>query len=236
MGDELNPATASTSSDDPAASAAPASPPVLILTADQARSTPEYRALEQAHRQLGREKATVETSFGEFRTQAENDRQAAEAERRAALERQLRADLGEDGIAVYQEIAELSQSDPVAAASRLAALVRTSKGQTPADAAAAAAAGSTTEGDTVNANASASAAPPPPSQGVDGGAPLGQASTGEDTAGLIRDLEKTYAETVTRNQDMRSRNRVTMRDRATAMIAYLAAGYLKGGAKPKPSE
>lgn len=236
MGDEATESTtASTDAGSPAASAAPATPPVLILTADQARSTPEYRALEQAHRTLGREKATLETSFGEFRTEAENSRQAAEAQRREALERQLLDQLGADGVAVYQEIAELSQSDPVAAAGRLASLVRTAQGQTPPVPAATAATASTEgEAGTVTANAAASATPPPPSRGVDGGSPLGQASTGEDVNQIVSDLEKTYTDTVARNQDMRSRNRVTMRDRSKAMIAFLGASYLKGGAKPKP--
>lgn len=235
MGDELDPTAASTSGSDPAAPAAPAAPPVLTLTPDQVRSTPEYRALELRHRQLGREKGEVETSFATFRTEAENTRQAAEAERRTALERQLRDSIGEDGVAAYQEIAELSQSDPMAAAMRVAELMGQSKGQTPTVPAAAAAATTTTEGEQVGSQANASATPPPPSSGVDGGAPLGQASTGEDMGQIVRDLEKGFSDVVTRNQDMRSRNRVTMRDRATAMIGYLGAAYLKAGAKPKPN-
>lgn len=236
MGDELNPAATGTADDGaPAASAAPPAPAVLTLTPEQVRATPEYRALEAQHRRLGREKAQTEEAFSTFRSDAETARQAAEAERQAALERQLRDQLGEDGVTVYQEIAELSQSDPVAAALRVAELVRTSKGQTPAVPAAAAAAATTpAEGQQVNANAQAAAVPPPPSSGVDGGAPLGQASTGEDIDQIVRDLETTYSETVKRNQDMRSRNRVTMRDRATALISFLGASYLKGGAKPKP--
>lgn len=224
-----------TSPDDGAQADPPAPAPVVVLTPDQIRAHPEFQALLKQNRQLAREKGSVERQFADFRTEAAEAQQAAEAERQAALERQLREQLGEDGVAVYQEIAELSQSDPFAAALRIAELRKAPAGQTPVPAATGTPAAGEPEEDPVagNANAAASAAPPPPSQGLDGGAPLGQASTGEDVGQIIKDLESHYAATVARNQDMRSRNRVTMRDRASALIGYIGAAYLKAGAKPK---
>lgn len=225
MGDELEPNETTPAS--PAAPAAPAAPPVVVLSAEAARNTPEYRALEEAHRRMGAERARVEAELAQSRTAAEEARQAAEAQRVADFERQLTERLGEAGTAAYQEIAALSQSDPMAAAMRVAELVSQAQGQTPP--AAAAAPASPTEG----APAVANAAPPPPSSGVEGGAPLGQATTGEDVDQIISDLSKTYAEVVERNQNLGSRNRVTMRDRAKGMISFLGASYLKAGAKPK---
>ena len=209
----------------------PAPPPVLTLTPEQIRATPEFRALAQQNRVLAREKGTVESALAAQREEAETARQAAEAQRTAALEQQLGSLLGPDGQAAYAELAELSQSDPMAAALRVAELMAKAQGQTP-PAAPATAPASTTEGaGTVTANAAAT--PPPPSSGVDGGAPLGQASTGEDVDQIISDLQGRYAAVVERNQNLGTRNRVTMRDRASALISYLGAAYLKAGAKPK---
>lgn len=212
----------------------PAPPPVVSLTPEQIRATPEYQALLRSNRQLGRDKASSDAALATMRTEAEEARQAAEAQRTAALETQLQAILGSEGQAAYAELADLSQSDPMAAALRVAELMAQAKGQTP-PAQAPAAAGKPTTGEEVSdvaANASASA-PPPPSSGVDGGAPLGQASTGQSVDQIIADLTKTYSDTVARNQNLASRNRVTMRDRAAAMIAYIGGSYLKAGAKPK---
>ncbi len=76
-------------------------------------------------------------------------------------------------------------------------------------------------------------APPPPSGGINGDAPLGAASTQEDLGQVISGLEGGYNGVVERVQDPLTRNRVTMRDRATGFINYLGAAYLKAGAKPK---
>lgn len=208
----------------------PAAPATLSLTPEQVRSTPEFRALEKQNRTLARKAGAAEAAAAAARTDAETARQAAEAQATAALEQQLIAEIGPDGIAAYSEIAELAANDPVAAARRLAELVRQAQGQTPPATASAAVEQASEESGTV---ANASATPPPPNSGVDGGVPLGQASTGEDQAEIISGLTKNYTDVVARNQNPLTRNRVTMRDRASALISYLGVGYLKAGAKPK---
>lgn len=204
----------------------------LHLTPEAVRNSPEFKALEKQNRQLARQKGTAETAAAAARTEAENVRQAAEAERQAVLSQQLISTLGESGIAAYTEIAELSATDPVAAAQRLKALME-SAAQSAAPKAPEAPT-TTSEGTESNvANATSQRTPPPPSHGLDGGTPLSQGSTGEDQATVIAGLEKTYADVVARNQNFSQRNRVTMKDRANGFISYLGAAYLKSGAKPK---
>lgn len=208
--------------------------PALSMTSDAVRNSPEFQALAKQNRLLARQKGTAEAAAVAARSEAETARQAAEAERNAALVQQLTATLGADGIAAYNEIAELSATDPVAAAVRLAEFAKAGAGQTPpAQAPGATVTPAAQAGEGTVANAAQAQTPPPPSQGADGGQPLGMASTGEDQNAIIASLEKTYSDVVVRNQNFATRNRVTMKDRAAAMIAYVGAAYLKAGAKPR---
>lgn len=206
---------------DPVADAVAAVDAQLSQTPDAIRNTPEFRAVENklrsTARELGRSRAAEVTA----RAAAETARQAAEAERQAALEAQLHGILGDDGIAAYQEVADLGATDPVAAARRFAELMTKgaqNAGQKPVDPPATPTA---PEGAHVPAQT-----PPPPSGGVDANAPL-MTAQGEDIAALTAQLDERYAAAVKRNQDPVTRNRVTMRERGDAMIAYLGSAYLK---------
>lgn len=226
--DQLDPGASADPIDD-AIDAPPAANPALSLTPEAIRNSPEFRALASENRKLARQKGDAEKAAAAARTAAEEARQAAEAQQQAALETDIMAALGEDGVAVWGELADLSVSDPRAAARRFAEVMANARVQSPAPADPAAG------GDDAAAGGEGVPAqtPPPPSRGVDGGQPIGQAASGQDPQAIIAELEKGFVDVVDRVQDPITRNRVTMRDRAGAMMNFLAASYLKGGAEPR---
>lgn len=205
----------------------PPASPALQATVASVLDSPEYKELAKQNRQLardaGRDRATAEAA----RAEAERLRLAAEATQQAALEQQISDILGDDGVDAWNEIAELAGTDQVAAARRLKELMATASAQSVATppAAAGAAPGQQQEAPVDDTR---SAAQPPRS--VDGDAPL-TTPPGDEVNQLIGSLETTYADAVKRNQDPDQRNRMTMRDRAAALIAYVGASYLKQGAK-----
>lgn len=194
----------------------------LALTPEALRNTPEFRALEKAHRKTARQLGTANRQLSAVRTQAEADRQAAEAERQAALEAHIEATLGEDGVAAFQELAELSQTDPVAAATRFAELMANAQSAPPA-----ANGGEPTDTDPSQEALVNASVPPPPGGGVDGSAPLQPAPRQDEIEALTRPLDERYAQTVERNLSPLTRNRVTMRERAAALIGYVESAYIK---------
>lgn len=213
--------------DDGAATANPA----LSLTPEQIRNSPEYRALAKENRKLARQAGDANTAAAAARTAAEEARQAAEAQQQAALEADITGMLGEEGVALWGELATLSESDPRAAARRLAEALTAAGAQSAAAGGdGAAGEGGASAGDQ---GVPANTPPPPPGRGVDGSQPLGAAASGEDLNQVISALEKSYSDIVERVQDPLTRNRVTMRERATGFINYLGGAYLKAGAKPK---
>lgn len=214
---------------DDAIGAPPTANPALSLTPDAIRNSPEFRALERDNRKLARQAGDANKAAAAAREAAEEARQAAEAQQQAALEADIMSALGEDGVAVWSELADLSASDPRAAARRFAEVMAAGRVQSPPEGDPAAG------GDDAAAGGEGVPAqtPPPPSRGVDGGQPLGAAAAGEDPQAIIAGLEKGFVDVVDRVQDPITRNRVTMRERAGAMMNYLAASYLKGGASPR---
>lgn len=153
------------------------------------------------------------------RGEAETYRQAAEAERQAALDAQIGA-LDPAVIAAYQELATLGETDPVAAARRLAEYLTTAQSGPAPDPE------TTDPAKPAGGGPVSNSTPPPLSGGVDGNQPLTQPA-GEDIAELVKPLDERYAAVVARNQDPVTRNRVTMRDRAAGFIAYLGSAYLQ---------
>lgn len=195
------------------------------------RNSPEFRELVKQNRSLSRAVGTAARREATVRGELETVRQAAEAERAAQLEQRVQGILGSDGVAAWDEIAELSATDPVAAAVRISELIA-AKGQTPAEVI-------PPTGQPPATPAAGSAAvpaqtPPPPSGRVDGSAPIGVASIGEDIDAVIAQAEADYQAVVKRNTDPVSMNRVTMRERGKGFMSFLAGSYLKAGATPKP--
>lgn len=183
------------------------------------RETPEYKALAKQARQSAREAGESKRREVEARTEAATTRQVAEAQRQAALEAQLDDVLGQDGIAAFQELSDLSETDPVAAARMFAKLMTTAQSSL------AAAAETPTPPVAPEGTVPAKTPPPFPSGGVDGNAPL--MTQGEDMEALTTKLDDRYAEVVARNQDPVTRNRVTQRERANGFISYIASAYVK---------
>jgi len=204
--------------DDPIADAVAAVDAQLSQTPEAIRATPEFKALEKQLRSSARETGAAKKAAAMARQEAEGYRQAAEAQRQTALDAQI-SSLDPVAMAAYTELADLGQTDPVAAARRFAELLATAQSSGQA-APAATAPTAPQEGSPVPA------APRPISSGVDGNAPLTQ-QPGEDYAALTASLDKRYADVVARNQDPITRNRVTMRERAGAFIAYLGSAYVK---------
>lgn len=231
--DELEPTGGEgTSGDDGSAGAAstPAStalPPAAVL------NSPEYKALVKEHRKLARQLGTANAAADAARQAAEQARLAAEAQQQAVVDAEMTALLGEEGVAFWAEFAELSTTDPVAAARRLAEFrAAGAAAQSAAAGAGDAAAGTQAagEGSTVPAQT-----PPPPAAGVDGGAALGAAAARQPTAeDVAAGLEKTFNDVVARVQDPLTRNRVTMKERAAGAIAFVAAAYTRAvGTEPR---
>lgn len=202
--------------------------PTLTLTPDAVRNSPEYKALQRRLREEARARGRLENELGTVRTQSAEALQAAEAQRQQAIADQIATVLGEDGVDAFNEIADLSASDPVAAARRFRELAST-YAQSGGDTAALADAVQTSAGEGAPVTGQQQQTPPPvPGQTISGDAPLGQSSTGIDWDGIITDESARYAKVVERNQDPITRARVTDRERGDGLMAWLAASYIKG--------
>lgn len=197
------------------------------------RQSPEYQAALRQNRTLARQLGTARRQAEEARRAAEETRLAAEAEREAALAAQVREVLGDEGIAEYAQLADLSATDPLAGAQAFRELLNR-----------AAQSGQATQPppapqvqQAATANASQEAAvpenevPPPPETGVDASAPLGSMSSGEDLDALVEDLTGDFTKVAEQNRQPLLRSRLREADRRDALMKYLGASYLKAGAK-----
>lgn len=197
-------------------------------TPEQIRNSPEFRELARQNQLLATAGGRNAREASTARAEAERQRLAAEAKQQQDLEASVVAILGEDGLAAYNEITQLSQSDPGAAALKLAELVAQARGQTPpAVQPGAAPAAPVAPGGIV---------PPAPSapRGLSADAPLGQLPVAVDEYTQVADeLDSTYNDVVKRVQDPQLRRRVTTADRAKGMISYLGASLIRGGARPR---
>lgn len=201
----------------------PPSPGSLALTPELVRGTPEYKALQRERRSDARKIGNLEAQLSAARTEAENARTAAEASTVTTQREQIRTILGDDGVTAWENIADLSSSNPVEAARQMRELgLRLAQTQ---------AAGSPPPAGTPITPpappAGGTNVPPPPStQGSLGGnAPLGQPSPDSGWDGIIAGAQADFEEIVKRNQDPLTRNRVTMKDRAKGMMAYITGAY-----------
>lgn len=214
--------------DDPVADAAAKVDAELAQTPESIRVTPEFKALEKQLRSSARALGTAKLNERKAREEAETYRQAAEAEKATALEAQI-STLDPAVMAAYEELANLGAEDPVAAARKFAELMSTAQSLASAGTPGTEPPATTPPEGTVPAST-----PPPPGSGVNGDTPL-TTQPGEDFTALRAQLNETYAGVVERNQDPIARGRVTMKDRAAAIIAYVGSSYLeyfdKGGKK-----
>lgn len=208
--------------DEAAAAAGDAITAALSQVPESVRNSPEFKALEKEHRKTVRKLGTATRAASAAREEAERVRLAAEAERQAALESQLNDELGEDGIAAFNELAELSTTDPVAAARRFKELMATAQSGASSEPPAA-----DPPTDPEAPVTTPSNAVPPPPGAVDGSAPLQPPNDADDLEALTGPLDQRWATTVERNLTPATRNRVTMRERADALIGFLASSYLK---------
>jgi hypothetical protein len=199
--------------------------PSLSLSSDLVRNSPEYRELQRQVRESARAKGRAEQDAAAARSESENVRQAAEAQRQALLADQMASILGEAGVEAFNAIADLSTVDPVEAARKFRELIAQSAqsaGQgSPMDNGPAANGGTPVP-------AQQQQTPPPPSAGMTSDAPLGQPTTGVDWDAIAKGSTDRYAEIVARNQDPVTRSRVTDRERGEGFMSWLAASYVKG--------
>lgn len=202
----------------------------VIPPSEAVRNSPEFKVLERQNRELARQAGRAAREANEARAAAETARQAAEAQQQADLEQELMATLGEDGIAEYNEIVELTQSDPRAAARRMAQLVASSRAQSSG----APAEPPTTPATEPEGGATVPPTTPPPPRGVGADASLSQPprTEGDDYEAIAADLDRTYQGVVERVQNPETRARTTMKDRAQGFIAYVGSSVLRAGARP----
>lgn len=219
MADDLNEQSDPQEAPQQATAPAPSLP-----AADAVRNSPEYQELARQNRALARQAGAAQKAAADARAEAERARQAAEAERATALESEVRSVLGDEGVAAWAEIAELSATDQVAAAKRFAELMQSAQSRQPEASTPATAAPTTQE---------AQVTTPQTSRSVDASVPLTQGTTQPNDAQIIEELERNVAETGARVQDPTTRNRVSLVQRSGAIMAHLMAGYMKQGARPK---
>lgn len=197
-----------------------ATPADTTLPADLVRNSPEFRALQEQNRILARKAGTADAAIAAARAEAESIRQAAEAERNAALAQTLRTTLGDDGLAFWNQLSELSANDPVAAAKALAEW-RVS-GQTTPVAAQKPAASGQQEGQ----QQMTPQAPAPLPSGLHADAPLGSSTPQESDDQTIEAFDKRITDLTARNYDPLTRNRVTTKERDEGIMAVFAKGVV----------
>lgn len=210
---------------DPVAEAVAEVEAQIAQAPESVRNTPEYRALAQRARASARAAGSAIANERRAREDAEALRLAAEAQREADVEARIGA-LPEAARVAYQELVELGQTDPVAAARRLGELMATTAQSGGDETTDEGTADTAPEGATVPAQQ----APRPMSGGVDGNASLSQQSQ-DDPETIATRLDKIYNDAVERNQNGLTRNRVTMKERAAGFIAYLGAAYTRANAE-----
>jgi hypothetical protein len=164
-----------------------------------------------------RRRGNAEAAAASARQEAERARLEAESQQQTAMQQQISDLLGEDGLAAWQEFADLSSTDPIAAARKWAEL--TGKMQ-----AAAVAAATGKEAPAVT-EPQAPTVPPQP-RTLDAGLPLTTVAAPDPDTQRIAELEQLYGSTLERNRT--APNRVTERERATAMMGYLEVAIRKG--------
>lgn len=178
---------------------------------ESVRNSPEYQELQRQIRSEARRRGDAERQAAEARAEAERLRNEQVAQQDEAVRAEVQRVLGDEGVAAWEQFAELSATDPVAAA-RFMAEWRQANPATGEQ---------TTEGAVTQQQRQAP--PPPPARTLDGGSPL--ASVADDAESRrIEQLDKTYDEVRARNQ---RREPVRRREREGGMIAYLESGYRK---------
>jgi hypothetical protein len=205
-------------------------PPSLTLSPDAVRNSPEYRALAKQARDNARAAGRAEAEAARVRTEAAEALQAAEAQRQQAIADQIAEVLGDDGVDAFNDLAELSASDPVAAARKFQSLIsQYAQSGGNVERLDAAVSGEANAGGTT---VTEQAPPPVPSNRVDGDAPLNQPGPqGDDWEGISKDAAGRYAAVVERNQDPIMRSRVTDRERAGGFMAWIEASIASTMAK-----
>lgn len=214
----------------PAPSGAPAAPPVsTALSIEAVRNSPEYREQAKAARTAARKAGTVEVENARLRTELEATRTAAEAQARESQAEQVRAILGDDGVATWEAIAELSTTDPVAAARQFADFgARLAQSQQPPPA---------PDGSAPTLPAGGAPVPPAPlpNQGVSASAPLGQSGTDNSYEQIANEAEARYQDVVKVVQGpLSGRNRITGKIRQGAIMDFLVSSVARTvGAREK---
>lgn len=205
----------------------PPAPASVAAPADAVRNSPEYRQKAAEARANARRAGDLERQLTEARTQAANAQAAAEAQDRERQANEIRSILGDDGVAEWETIAELSATDPVAAARGFRGLMDRMVQNQPAPG-------------TAPAGATTPPAPPagvdPVAQGtrgfptgrVDASVPMGQPGTDNSWQQIADEAEARFGEAVKRQQgSLQDRSRFTGKDRREAVMDLLVAGYAK---------
>lgn len=200
-----------------AAAPAAAAPASITLSSDLVRNSPEFRALQEQNRILARKSGTADAAVAAARAEAEQIRQVAEAERNAALAQTLRSTLGDDGLAFWNQLSDVSATDPVAAAKLLAEW--RSGGQTPVPAA-------QTPAAPAPEGRSQMAAPAPQSSGLHADSPLGSSTPQESDEQTIAALDAKIEALTDRNLNPTTRSRVTIKERDEGIMAVFAKGVV----------
>jgi len=200
----------------PASPAAPAAtePPNVTLSTEVIRSSPEYQELQRQNRALARDKGNLDRQLAESRANAERDRQQAQAQLQEQQAAEIESLLGADGLEEYNRLAELSATDPIAAARMWAE--SKAKAQVQAGTTA-------TEEQQVTQQEQQRQAPPPP-RALDAGSPLATVADDSEER-FLGGLDEQVKTVVDRNQRMS--NQVTDKERQGGMMAYLRGSLIR---------
>lgn len=203
--------------------------PAASLSVDAVRTSPEYRELAKQNRKLARELGSAKATEASVRATAEAERQAAEAQQLEAQAAQMVEILGDEGLAEWEAIAELSTTNQVEAARRFKELMTRAQAQSQPPEGAPVAAGSAEPAE----GTPTVTTPAVPPRGVDADQPL-MTKPGEEQSTMLNALEQQFTDVGNRvQQQAQGGRRVSYKERAQALIGYVAASYIKGGARPR---
>lgn len=203
-----------------------AAPATTTLPPDSVRNSPEYLALMEQNRTLARQAGSDRAAAAQARQDAEAARLAAEAQQRDAVAQEIRGILGEDGEAVWREVAELSSTDPVAAARRLAEFRGSAQSAPGADPDADVDPQQTGEPAVPAQGTGAPSTPPPMGSSLHADSPLGSVAQTDSDDAAIAALDKRFNDLAERAQHPLSQNRLTEKERQEGIMAHFAKGVV----------
>ncbi len=204
----------------PAAGAASSAAPATPQISPEAQA--QIDALQRQLREEARRRGSTEAELRTLRREQAEAAAAAQAQAAADQAAAFAEALGEEGVTFWNELSELSVTDPVAAAKKLADWRKSAAASiTPVPSS------QPPSGTAVNNPAPTGQPVPPPPAGVPADGSLSNQPTADPDEVEAAASEQRFNEIVGRIQDPKTRNRVRRAEREEGLYHYLNAAYRK---------